>query len=133
MKLKNFLNESEEDWRAIENNELNYSFYVRLDIDGANFSFSRSPDYKIKTGYRDAYKELYKIKDKEALEKAWAEFDKLEREHSAEVGQRRKKLVTEIQHMLDTVFALIKGKLQHTAIEIDKITKKNVDKAMKNK
>lgn len=126
MKLKEYLKESDDKYRSIENKDLNYSFYLSLDSDSIRFSFSRSPDFVISSNTRDLIRALFRDEDS-----VWKKFDELEKEDDKAVILRRKKLVEEVKHILDTSLGLIKAKLQKAALEEHHIVKKNIEKAKK--
>ena len=127
MKLQEYLTESDDDqYRSIKNEELRYSFYLNLDGESARFSFSQSPDFVIRSNVREIHRSLMRLPDE-----VWDKFDKLEKEDDNNRIIRRRKLVEEVKHILDTSLGLIKAKLQKAALEDETIAKKNAEKAMK--
>ncbi|MFA5025439.1 MAG: hypothetical protein WC503_02970 [Candidatus Shapirobacteria bacterium] len=126
MKLKEYLKESDEQWSSIKNEELKYSFYLSLDGESARFSFSQSPDFVVKNNARELQRSLIRGKDS-----IWDKFYELEKEDDKNRVLRRRKLVEEVKHILDTSLGLIKAKLQKAALEDEKLMKKNAELAAK--
>ena len=126
MKLKEYINESNDQYSSIKNEELRYSFYLSMDGESARFSFSQSPDFIVKTNSRELMRALFKLDDS-----VWNKYTELEKADDKVRAVRRKKLVEEVKHILDTSLGLIKAKLQKAALEEDALTKKNIEKAKK--